>query len=112
MPKKKKQIQTHAKIEGTPSMLDQLMNNYNELARYGTKSEDEYLNFLTELNRADLEIHARQLGVIIVESTEQLRNKLINEFRSYNSLLYKPIPENPPVLKVSKKAERILAEGR
>jgi hypothetical protein len=110
----KHEIQAHGKIENNnqPTLLEQVWG-YNELSKYGTLDETEYVTKLADMNRSDLENHARTLGVVVVESTARLRDKLIGEFRQYTSLLHKPAPaEHLKGGKPDAAALKILAEGR
>jgi hypothetical protein len=109
---KKPIMEAHGKVENTqPTMLEQVWG-YNELARYGTMDEDVYRNQVDEMNRSDLETHARKLGVVVVESTTRLREKLFTAFRTYVSLVRKPadLPKSKTI--TDSAALRVLAEGR
>ena len=117
MPKKKNQklnslSQTHAKVDTTElTSLDQIWG-FNELSRYGTLDENEYKDRLILMTRADLENHARSTGVLVVESSDRLRDLLLKQFRSYVLSLKKPASQNPKETKLSKDAEKVLREGR
>lgn len=109
---KKKQIETHAKVDGPPTNLEQVFG-FNEYAKYGTLDESVYVKRLNEMNRSDLEAHARKMGLIIVESSERLRGKLLQEFRNYVTYLHKPVqPVQQQPQKISEEARKVLAEGR
>ena len=104
--------QTHAKVDTTElTSLDQIWG-FNELSRYGTLDENEYKDRLILMTRADLENHARSTGVLVVESSERLRDLLLKQFRSYVLSLRKPASQNPKETKLSKDAEKVLREGR
>jgi len=110
--KKKPIIETHGKVEGLkPTTLEQIWG-HNELSRYGTVDENVYRQQVDEMSRTDLEAHARKLGVVIVESTTRLRDKLVKEFRTHQSLLYRPDSPKQPEITLDEKVKRILAEGR
>jgi hypothetical protein len=108
-----KVMECHGKVETTqPTRLEQIWGGFNEMARYGTTDEGVYSAEVTEMNRSDLEAHARKVGVVIVEDSARLRDKLISEFRNYITYLNKPAtvakkPEAP-----SEAVRKILAEGR
>jgi hypothetical protein len=104
-------IETHGKIEGQPTTLEQIWG-FNENARYGTLEEEEYTKQVHEMSRSELEAHARRVGVVIVESSARLQDKLIREFRSYVSLLRKPQTVKKPESFPSDDVRKILAEGR
>lgn len=111
---KKKVIETHGRVEGDkfqPTMLEQVWGA-PDISRYGTISEAEYVEKLNGMTRADIEAHARQMGVIIVEHTPRLREKLLAEFRSFVSLLNKPADAPKSPTKLSDAAMKVLAEGR
>ena len=111
---KKVKIETHGKIEGAPTTLEQVWG-FNEYAKYGTLDEEEYSAQVVEMNRTDLETHARKVGVVVVESTARLRDNLVREFRRYVTYLRKP--ETKAVDSTSHPTipddiKKILAEGR
>jgi hypothetical protein len=110
---KEQYIETHGKIEGEPTTLDQVWGGFNEFSKYGTIKEPEYQSQLDEMNRTDLERHARNLGVIIVESSARLKDKLVLEFRRYVSQLRRPVEDGPPSKPdINDEVKKILAEGR
>lgn len=111
--KSKAPIEANGKIEdGQPTMLEQVWG-YNELARYGTLKEEEYNAVIMDMNRPELESHARKLGVMIVESSARLQENLRKEFRQYIASLRRP---NNPSPKSSKadvdEVKKILSDGR
>lgn len=87
---------------------------YNELSRYSTVDEQEYRALLMDMSRADLENHARKHQVSIVESSDRLREKLMNQFNGYVASLKKPLNQKLAKVPVSQleQARKILAEGR
>lgn len=115
MPRKKKVIiETHGKVEDEkfqPTLLEQVWGQ-TDMSRYGTLSEAEYNQKLENMTRADLEAHARQMGVVVVEHSPRLKEKLLSEFRGYVALVRKPAEAARPTTKISDAAMRVLAEGR
>lgn len=112
---KNKIIETHGKVEDEqmqPTTLEQVWGGYNELSKYGTTSETEYQQRLLDMNRTDLEQHARKVGLVIVESSERLRGKLLQEFKVYFASLQKPKNTLPSPQIPSSEVAKILAEGR
>jgi hypothetical protein len=112
--KKKQQIETHGKVEvSQPTTLEQVWG-FNEMSRYGTLDPDEYDKVLAQMNRTDLEAHARKLGVVIVESSLRLQDKLRAEFKNYVTYLRKPAEPQPSKAsgKIDPAALKVLAEGR
>lgn len=110
---KKKQIEAHGKVEGgTLTTLEQVWG-FNELAKYGTNKYSEYESQINEMNRPELETHARRVGVVIVQDSFRLKASLLSEFNKYITFLSGPPKNNVPAnTKVSDVAKRILAEGR
>jgi hypothetical protein len=89
----KPMIETHGKVEEPrtePTMLEQVWG-FNDLARYGTRDEAEYRQQLDEMNRVELEHHSRKLGILIVESSYRLKDRLVVEFNKYYNQLNKPV---------------------
>ena len=121
--KKKAIIETHGQVETEPqtqpTMLEQSWG-YNDMSRYGTKDESVYASEIDSMTRSDLENHARKCGVVVVEDSQRLKAKLINEFRTYVSLLLRPVPAKiehgdtsaKVVAKALADALKTLAEGR
>lgn len=113
MENKKPMIETHGQEEAPkqqPTLLEQVWG-YDGLERYGTGDEETYNKRLEDMNRPELEAHARMMGVVIVESSLRLKEKLLNEFRAYSASLHKPtLPSRtiPP----SEAALKVMAEGR
>jgi hypothetical protein len=114
--KRKSKFQTHGALDqDKPTTLDAIWGGTNELAKYGTLDEDEYKNQLSEMTRADLEAHARRVGLVPLPDSERLRKNLIREFQSYAAYLRQPaaaVKRAVPPQKVSKKVQSILNEGR
>jgi hypothetical protein len=106
-------IETHAKVEDKfePTLLEQVWGKTDQ-SRYGTFSEAEYVERVSNMTRADLEAHARQMGVVVVENSLRLRDKLVADFRSYVSLMQKPITAPAHNTKISDAALKVLQEGR
>jgi hypothetical protein len=111
---KKPIIEIHGKVENQPyqhTLLEQIWGT-DTLSRYGTLDEQEYIHRIDNMTRADLEAHARQMGVVIVENSLRLKDKLIGEFKNYLALTRKPVNQNYPQTKISEAAKKILSEGR
>ncbi len=111
-------IETHGKTDDeprekfAPTLLEQVWGADN-LSRYGTIDETAYTRRLQNMTRTDLEAHARQMGVVIVEHTPRLYDKLLNEFRSYVALARKPMTAvSNGAGKMSDAAQKVLSEGR
>jgi len=114
MPKshRKEQHEAHGKIDSAePTMLEQIWG-FNELSKYGTLDEEEYEKNLLEMSKIDLQAHARELGIVPIDSVERLTQNLLREFKNYVFYLRKPAkaqsaPKNP-----TKTVKAILSEGR
>lgn len=110
---KKPVVEAHGKEDSTqPTLLEQVWG-FNDLSKYGTLDEAAYQRQLDEMNRTDLESHARKVGVIVVESTARLKGELVRAFANYVYYLRKPAPTAPTSkTEVTDEVRRILAEGR
>ena len=111
--KEKPVVEAHGKEESTqPTLLEQVWG-FNELSKYGTADESVYQSQIDEMNRTDLETHARKVGVVVVESTARLKGELRKAFANYIYYLRKPAPKAPASTgEVSEEVRRILAGGR
>lgn len=111
---KKTVIETHGKVEEEkfqPTLLEQVWGR-TDLSRYSELSEDAYNESLRNMTRADIEAHARKMGVVVVENTARLKDKLLTEYRSYVSMMRKPADGPKSSGKMSDAAMKVLAEGR
>ena len=116
MPKshRKEQMEIHGKLDskdGEFTRLEQIWG-FNELSKYGTLNEEEYQKNLLEMSKIDLQAHAREIGIVPIDSVERLTQNLMREFKNYVFYLHKPIkakvaPKNP-----TKSIKNILSEGR
>lgn len=109
----KPMIETHGKVEDKfqPQLLEQVWGSDN-LSRYGTVDVGTYTRKVHGMTRSDLEAHARQMGVVIVEHSPRLCDKLISEFKSYIAMTQKPITAATKSQEVSDAVKKILMEGR
>ncbi len=108
----KKMTQTHAKEEKfQPSTLDQVWGDTGN-TKYGTMDEAKYNEQLDEMNKSDLQAHAGRVGFVPIDDRGLLTKKLLSEFRKYVSGFRKPTPPSEASNAVSKKARKILSEGR
>lgn len=114
--------QANGKVE-TPrdisqmSTLDECWGNVNPLSVYGTINETDYAARLRNMNRTELEAHAREKGVMFTNALdgdapyERLRSLLLKEFRAYAASLNRPVHKASNVV-VSEQVKKILGEGR
>jgi len=103
--------QTHGKIENIQyKTLDQIWGD-NVNSRYQTANENEYVNFLNDMNKSDLQSHANKIGLVPIDNRETLTKRLIAEFRKHVSLFNIPKSKESTV-SLNKKAKDILSEGK
>ena len=105
--------QIDAKVETVrPTTLDQIWGE-NGNTKYGTKSLEEYKNYIYGLNRTDLHAHALQIGVLPNDNLEMLRVRLEREFNRHISAFQAPQNQTQKSSKkISKEVQKILSEGR
>jgi hypothetical protein len=116
--KKKNSLNELTQITGKistnqPTTLDQIWGE-SGMSKYGNLTEEEYKEKINEFSRNELEIHARQIGVIVSEETDRLRNELLKEYRIFKqslSIPYTSLGKNNKET-VDKLADAVLKEGR
>lgn len=105
--------QAHGKEEKfEPTTLDQIWGDTG-MHKYKTLDETEYLEQLNDMAKVDLQSHAVKIGLIPVDNPEQLKKRLLTEFKKY-AIAYK-IPADVRKnnnLTLSKEAKKILEEGK
>jgi len=101
--------QTHGKIEN-PVTLDQIWGDSGK-SKYGTLDPEKYSEYLTNLNKTDLQAHAVKIGLMPIDDRTSLCLRLKREFLKYSSqyTVKKNIQTNKPL---SKAAKDTLSEGR
>jgi hypothetical protein len=103
--------QTHGKIENIQyKTLDQIWGDDGS-GRYKTTDEKEYLNFLADMNKSDLQAHANKVGLVPIDNRETLTKRLVAEFKKYVSL-YKIPKSRDNTVSLNKKTKDILSEGK
>lgn len=109
--KKAKEIQIHGKSETfKKTTLDQVWGDTG-VWKYKTLNVDNYRAQLGEMNMSDLYRHATELGIFPTPERERLIKKLMSTFQEH-TLNYQAPDNNARPIKISKAAEKILAEGR
>ncbi|MAR66668.1 MAG: hypothetical protein CL833_05380 [Crocinitomicaceae bacterium] len=104
--------QTHGKQEYKAITLDQIWGDDGS-SKYKTLDEEQYTQDLNEMSRTDLHAHASKVGLIPVENTDQLKKRLVNEFKKHVAQFRMPVENaSKKDLKLSKEARKILEEGR
>lgn len=112
-PRKKLQelSQTHGKLEETQyKTLDQIWGDDGS-SKYTTSNAEDYLNYLSGLNKSDLQDHAKKIGLIPVDNRETLTKRLETEFRKYMSMFKLPKNSDNSVT-LDKESKDVLSEGK
>ncbi len=128
MPKKKKtssakkkstmkeltQTDGMAKEEGqvAHTSLDQVWGD-DGVSTYKTMDENVYSDSIDGMAKADLKTEAVRVGLLPIDNTDQLRIRLMRQFRAHVSEFNRPLiqpQENP--LEMSEEARKILSEGK
>ena len=81
-------------LNTTPRTIAQL---YGETvaSKYKTTNEEEYLQYLKNLNKSDLQSHAINCGLVPRDDKQRLMVALVREFRR-SIASYKPLPTIKP----------------
>jgi hypothetical protein len=119
-PKKKLDLNTAMQVDGkvrkgedegkfVPTTLDQIWGQTKDI-KYEGKSEEEYAEYLNELNTAELRTHAIQVATIIPSTNvDRLKKRLVIEYQKYTNSLRgtrAPKPDKMP----SKEVLKIMSE--
>jgi len=114
MPRKRKieeLSQTHGKLENIQyKSLDQIWGDTG-LSKYKTTDLQEYVNFINEMNKSDLQAHANKVGLVPIDNREMLTKRLIAEFRKFVSTFNVPKTLDTSV-DLDKKSKDVLSEGK
>lgn len=103
--------QTHGKVESLkPTFLDQIWGETGQ-SKYKTLDEKDYLSFVNDLAKVDLQAHAIKIGIVPTDNRESLTQKLLKEFRKHVSA-YSVRSSKKETQSLSSLAEKILREGR
>ena len=104
--------QVHGKeLKFQASTLEQVWGDTGH-TKYGTTDTGEYIRQLDDMNKSDLQGHARIIGFVPIDDRVTLTNKLISEFNKYVSGFKKPLQQPHPGSPLSSKAKKIMDEGR
>lgn len=114
MPKRRKieeLSQTHGKLENVQyKTLDQIWGD-NGLSKYNTTDIKEYTNFVSEMNKSDLQAHANKIGLVPIDNRDMLTKRLIAEFKKFISTFN--VPKNiDNSVSLDKKSRDVLSEGK
>lgn len=115
MPKQKKKIQelsqTHGKLEDVQyKSLDQIWGDTG-LSKYSTTNLENYVNYINDLNKSDLQAHANKIGLVPIDNRELLTKRLVSEFKKFISNFNVPKKKESDIT-LNKSALDILAEGK
>ena len=115
MPRPRKKLQelsqTNGKLEDTQyKTLDQIWGDDGS-SKYKESNLEDYLNYLSDLNKSDLQDHAKKIGLIPIDNRETLTKRLEAEFRKYMSMF--KLPKNlDHSVSLDKKSKDVLSEGK
>ena len=102
--------QAHGKKETyEASTLEQIWGD-DGTSKYKTLDENEYLENLNDLSRVDLQAHAVKIGLIPIDNAEQLKKRLLTEFKKHVSQYKLPKISAKSNKKLSREAMKILEE--
>lgn len=103
--------QTHGKLENVEyKSLDQIWGDTG-LSRYKTTNLKEYIDYISDMNKSDLQAHANKIGLVPVDNRELLTKRLVSEFKKFISTFN--IPKNLDAsVSLDKKSKDVLSEGR
>jgi hypothetical protein len=104
--------QTHGKEERfQPTSLEQIWGD-DGMSKYSTFDPLTYEDALGDYSKVDLQTHATKVGVVPVDNTTLLRQRLMKEFHKHVNAYRMPTqPVNDPTI-VSKEVRQILEEGK
>jgi hypothetical protein len=104
--------QVHGKVEkGLPSTLDQIWGDTG-MHKYKTLEETEYSEQLKDMARVDLQAHAVKVGLIPIDNAEQLKKRLLLEFKKYTAAYKVPRLTQKSQPPISREGMKILEEGK
>jgi hypothetical protein len=114
MPRKRKieeLSQTHGKLENVQyKSLDQIWGDTG-LSKYKTTNLEEYINFINEMNKSDLQAHANKVGLVPIDNRDMLTKRLVAEFKKFVSTFNVPKTIDNSV-NLDKKSKDVLSEGK
>jgi hypothetical protein len=123
MPKKQSKLeqlsQTHGKADAEdtseykPTSLEQILGNTGT-SKYGTLDEEAYSKRINAMNKADLQTHATQIGIVPIDNRDRLVKTLLSQFRLHVSAFRHPVGKTTQnrQLEITPDVAKILATGR
>jgi len=108
--------QTHGKEvkeDYEPTTLAQVWGD-DGTGKYRTLDESQYQKYLDDLNRSDLQSHAHRIGLLPIDDTRMLKDRLLREFRGHVASYRKPRSshQDQHISELSDTARKILSEGK
>ena len=94
-----------------PSTLDQVFGD-DGVSRYKTLDDEVYEQVLDNMSKADLKNEAVRVGLLPIDNVQQLRSRLIREFRGHVSSYRRPVTQNQDPVEISDEVRKILEEGK
>jgi hypothetical protein len=96
--------------ETVPSTLDQVFGDEGT-SKYKTLNDGVYEQVLTNMSKADMKNEAIRVGLLPIDNLEQLRHRLMREFRAHASSYRRP-PVKLREGRLSDESRKILEEGK
>ena len=104
-------VEEEAEKEFQPSTLDQVWGDTGS-GRYKTLDFRVYQKKLDDMSKSDLQAHATSLGLIPIDNSRMLRQRLEREFKTHISKYQKPAETKGEMEPISEEVRKILSEGR
>ena len=103
---------THGMVEKfEPTSLNQIWGD-DGMSKYGTLDAKEYEKQLRVLTRTDLGAHAQKIGLVPIDNSSLLIERLLAEFNRHANSFKKPVSEQENPLNMDPETRKILEEGR
>lgn len=102
--------ETHGKKEFTPTSLEEIWGERNE--KYPVDNVDDYINYISELNKTDLQAHAKRIGLVPTEDVERLTKRLVYEFNRSAASKTPLSAKRHQNTNIPPEIEKVLSEGR
>tara|TARA_R100000808_G_C2041941_1_gene81170 strand:+ start:183 stop:581 length:399 start_codon:yes stop_codon:yes gene_type:complete len=113
-PNLKDMNQTHGMVEGQkyePTTLDQVWGD-DGLSKYQTMDSKVYEAKVSKMLLADLKNEAIRVGLLPVDNSEMLKDRLMREFTIHTNSYRRPTEGGSQPPQISEDIEDILKEGR
>jgi hypothetical protein len=104
--------QTHGKEDKfQPTTLEQIWGD-DGMSKYDTLDEMEYEEKLKEYDKVDLQAHATKVGVVPIDNSGLLKQRLVKEFHKHINAYRMPSRPVEDPTSVPKEVIKILQEGK